>query len=84
MDHTDSQTDRQTDRFTDRQTDRREYRQACVQTDRSLALLRHFSANACLFPVCALHLAAVTTVEGIGSVAGKLHPVQVSGSAQYR
>uniref|UniRef100_A0A8C7F7Y5 Xanthine dehydrogenase n=1 Tax=Oncorhynchus kisutch TaxID=8019 RepID=A0A8C7F7Y5_ONCKI len=27
-------------------------------------------------PLCSLHHCAVTTVEGIGSVAGKLHPVQ--------
>uniref|UniRef100_A0A667YLH0 Xanthine dehydrogenase/oxidase n=1 Tax=Myripristis murdjan TaxID=586833 RepID=A0A667YLH0_9TELE len=36
----------------------------------------HYSANACLAPLCSLHLVAVTTVEGIGSVARKLHPVQ--------
>ena len=35
--------------------------------------------NACLTPVCAVHGAAVTTVEGIGSVEKGLHPVQVSG-----
>ncbi|XP_041821919.1 xanthine dehydrogenase/oxidase isoform X2 [Chelmon rostratus] len=38
--------------------------------------LLHFAVNACLAPVCSLHLVAVTTVEGIGSVARKLHPVQ--------
>ncbi|KAA0711294.1 Xanthine dehydrogenase/oxidase [Triplophysa tibetana] len=32
--------------------------------------------NACLAPLCSLHHCAVTTVEGIGSVASKLHPVQ--------
>uniref|UniRef100_A0A3B4ZW22 Xanthine dehydrogenase/oxidase n=1 Tax=Stegastes partitus TaxID=144197 RepID=A0A3B4ZW22_9TELE len=36
----------------------------------------HYAVNACLAPVCSLHLVAVTTVEGIGSVARKLHPVQ--------
>lgn len=36
----------------------------------------HLAVNACLAPVCSLHLAAVTTVEGIGSTARKLHPVQ--------
>ncbi|KAJ4918267.1 hypothetical protein JOQ06_029504, partial [Pogonophryne albipinna] len=36
----------------------------------------HHSVNACLLPLCSLHLVAVTTVEGIGSVARKLHPVQ--------
>ncbi|KAE8278574.1 Xanthine dehydrogenase/oxidase Xanthine dehydrogenase [Larimichthys crocea] len=38
--------------------------------------LLHHAINACLAPVCSLHLVAVTTVEGIGSVARKLHPVQ--------
>ncbi|KAL7987417.1 hypothetical protein Chor_006336 [Crotalus horridus] len=37
---------------------------------------RHYSANACLFPICALHHVAVTTVEGIGSTKTRLHPVQ--------
>uniref|UniRef100_A0A3B4BDX9 2Fe-2S ferredoxin-type domain-containing protein n=1 Tax=Periophthalmus magnuspinnatus TaxID=409849 RepID=A0A3B4BDX9_9GOBI len=36
----------------------------------------HLAVNACLAPLCSLHLAAVTTVEGIGSTARKLHPVQ--------
>ncbi|KAM4601996.1 aldehyde oxidase 6 isoform 2-T2 [Polymixia lowei] len=36
----------------------------------------HYSANACLLPVCQLHGAAVTTVEGIGSTKTRLHPVQ--------
>uniref|UniRef100_A0A672JWK1 [2Fe-2S]-binding domain-containing protein n=1 Tax=Sinocyclocheilus grahami TaxID=75366 RepID=A0A672JWK1_SINGR len=36
----------------------------------------HSSVNACLLPVCQLHGAAVTTVEGIGSTKTKLHPVQ--------
>ncbi|XP_018522645.1 xanthine dehydrogenase/oxidase [Lates calcarifer] len=38
--------------------------------------LLHYAVNACLAPLCSLHLVAVTTVEGIGSVARKLHPVQ--------
>uniref|UniRef100_A0A3B4A7D1 2Fe-2S ferredoxin-type domain-containing protein n=1 Tax=Periophthalmus magnuspinnatus TaxID=409849 RepID=A0A3B4A7D1_9GOBI len=36
----------------------------------------HLAVNACLAPLCSLHLAAITTVEGIGSTAQKLHPVQ--------
>ncbi|XP_040295315.1 aldehyde oxidase-like isoform X2 [Bufo bufo] len=36
----------------------------------------HYSANACLLPICALHGAAITTVEGIGSATSRLHPVQ--------
>uniref|UniRef100_A0AAR2JFA5 xanthine dehydrogenase n=1 Tax=Pygocentrus nattereri TaxID=42514 RepID=A0AAR2JFA5_PYGNA len=38
--------------------------------------IHHFSVNACLMPVCQLHGAAVTTVEGIGSTKTRLHPVQ--------
>ncbi|VDP21748.1 unnamed protein product [Heligmosomoides polygyrus] len=39
--------------------------------------IRHFSANSCLMPVCAVFGKAVTTVEGLGSVVSKkLHPVQ--------
>ncbi|XP_051979767.1 aldehyde oxidase 6 [Xyrauchen texanus] len=38
--------------------------------------INHFSVNACLLPVCQLHGAAVTTVEGIGSTKNKIHPVQ--------
>ncbi|NP_001292540.1 aldehyde oxidase [Takifugu rubripes] len=38
--------------------------------------IRHLSANACLLPICQLHGAAVTTVEGIGSTKTRLHPVQ--------
>ncbi|XP_075451587.1 xanthine dehydrogenase/oxidase isoform X2 [Ascaphus truei] len=36
----------------------------------------HYSANACLAPICSLHHTAVTTVEGIGSTKTRLHPVQ--------
>ncbi|XP_061631491.1 aldehyde oxidase 6 isoform X1 [Phyllopteryx taeniolatus] len=36
----------------------------------------HYSANACLLPICQLHGAAVTTVEGIGSTKTRIHPVQ--------
>ncbi|XP_066603767.1 xanthine dehydrogenase [Prorops nasuta] len=38
--------------------------------------ITHVAVNACLTPVCAVHGAAVTTVEGIGSTRTKLHPVQ--------
>ncbi|CAI5770855.1 dehydrogenase oxidase [Podarcis lilfordi] len=44
--------------------------------DRSQKKTIHFSANACLFPICALHHVAVTTIEGIGSTKTRLHPVQ--------
>ncbi|XP_053315311.1 xanthine dehydrogenase/oxidase [Spea bombifrons] len=40
------------------------------------AKIEHYSANACLAPVCSLHQCAVTTVEGIGSTKTRLHPVQ--------
>nr|XP_012594522.1 aldehyde oxidase 2 isoform X3 [Microcebus murinus] len=38
--------------------------------------IRHFSVTACLVPICSLYGAAVTTVEGIGSIKTRLHPVQ--------
>lgn len=43
--------------------------------DQAFNTPRHFSANACLTPICALDGYHVTTVEGI-SGAGGLHPVQ--------
>ena len=43
----------------------------------TLTLTRHFSANGCLMPLCAVDGMAVTTVEGIGSTKTVLHPVQV-------
>ncbi|XP_030304646.1 xanthine dehydrogenase/oxidase isoform X3 [Calypte anna] len=36
----------------------------------------HYTANACIFPVCALHHVAVTTIEGIGNTKSRLHPAQ--------
>ena len=44
----------------------------------TLTLIRHFSANGCLLPLCAVDGMAVTTVEGIGSTKTALHPVQVN------
>ncbi|TMS38408.1 hypothetical protein L596_005140 [Steinernema carpocapsae] len=39
--------------------------------------IRHYSANACLTPVCAVFGKSVTTIEGLGStVSKKLHPIQ--------
>uniref|UniRef100_A0A2K6KE62 Aldehyde oxidase n=1 Tax=Rhinopithecus bieti TaxID=61621 RepID=A0A2K6KE62_RHIBE len=38
--------------------------------------IRHFSVTACLMPICSLHGAAVTTVEGVGSIKTRLPPVQ--------
>lgn len=38
--------------------------------------IQHFSANACLTPLCALDGCAVTTIEGIGNMKQGLHPVQ--------
>ncbi|KAG7215692.1 hypothetical protein INR49_022049 [Caranx melampygus] len=40
------------------------------------SITRHYSANACLLPMCQLHGAAVTTVEGVGSTRTRIHPVQ--------
>uniref|UniRef100_A0A8C8VRY5 xanthine dehydrogenase n=1 Tax=Peromyscus maniculatus bairdii TaxID=230844 RepID=A0A8C8VRY5_PERMB len=42
----------------------------------STKTIRHHPVNACLTPICSLHGAAVTTVEGIGSTTTRLHPVQ--------
>lgn len=36
----------------------------------------HYPATACLLPICSLHMMAVTTTEGIGNSATRLHPVQ--------
>ncbi|XP_058793024.1 xanthine dehydrogenase-like isoform X2 [Phymastichus coffea] len=44
--------------------------------DRKKDKIIHVAANACLTPVCAMHGMAVTTIEGIGSIRTKLHPVQ--------
>ncbi|XP_071079367.1 xanthine dehydrogenase/oxidase-like [Haliotis cracherodii] len=44
--------------------------------DKTSEKIRHYSANACILPLCCLHGMAVTTVEGIGSIKTRLHPVQ--------
>ncbi|KAM6178134.1 aldehyde oxidase 2 [Rhynchocyon petersi] len=44
--------------------------------DPSSKKIRHFSVTACLVPICSLHGMAVTTVEGIGSINARIHPVQ--------
>uniref|UniRef100_A0A8C4XVI6 Aldehyde oxidase 1 n=1 Tax=Falco tinnunculus TaxID=100819 RepID=A0A8C4XVI6_FALTI len=41
-----------------------------------LLTIAHYSANACLLPICSLYGAAVTTVEGVGSTKTRIHPVQ--------
>ncbi|XP_048342384.1 aldehyde oxidase 3-like [Sphaerodactylus townsendi] len=38
--------------------------------------IHHFPANSCLLPLCSLHGAAITTVEGVGNTKTKLHPIQ--------
>ncbi|XP_053554694.1 aldehyde oxidase 1-like [Bombina bombina] len=38
--------------------------------------IMHYPATACLLPICSLHGMAVTTTEGIGNSATRLHPVQ--------
>ncbi|KAM9548268.1 aldehyde oxidase 2-like [Guaruba guarouba] len=40
--------------------------------------IQHHPANSCLLPICSLHGAAVTTVEGVGSINDRIHPIQVS------
>ncbi|XP_006889202.1 PREDICTED: aldehyde oxidase-like [Elephantulus edwardii] len=44
--------------------------------DPSSKKIRHFSVTACLVPICSLHGTAVTTVEGVGSIKTRIHPVQ--------
>ena len=44
--------------------------------DAASGSINHYSANACLTPVCACDGLAVTTVEGIGGMEAGLHPVQ--------
>ena len=48
-----------------------------IKASLNLTQERHFSANGCLLPLCAVDGMAVTTVEGIGSTKTALHPVQV-------
>ncbi|XP_021256520.1 aldehyde oxidase 3-like [Numida meleagris] len=38
--------------------------------------IRHHPANSCLLPICSLHGAAVTTVEGVGSIKNRINPIQ--------
>ncbi|XP_073927459.1 aldehyde oxidase 4 isoform X2 [Castor canadensis] len=38
--------------------------------------IHHYPATACLVPICSLYGAAVTTVEGVGSIKTRVHPVQ--------
>ncbi|XP_062958710.1 aldehyde oxidase 4 [Cynocephalus volans] len=38
--------------------------------------IHHYPATACLLPICSLYGAAVTTVEGVGSIKTRIHPVQ--------
>ena len=46
------------------------------QYDRKQDKVLHYSANACLTPLCSVDGMAVTTVEGIGSTRTVLHPCQ--------
>ncbi|XP_057603207.1 aldehyde oxidase 4-like isoform X2 [Hippopotamus amphibius kiboko] len=38
--------------------------------------IRHYPVTACLVPICSLYGLAVTTVEGVGSIKTRIHPVQ--------
>ncbi|KAH9509471.1 hypothetical protein Btru_045986 [Bulinus truncatus] len=44
--------------------------------DTTLSIIKHYAVNSCLAPLCAVHGIAVTTIEGIGSMRSKLHPLQ--------
>uniref|UniRef100_A0A8C9L858 Aldehyde oxidase n=1 Tax=Pavo cristatus TaxID=9049 RepID=A0A8C9L858_PAVCR len=39
--------------------------------------IQHHPANSCLLPICSLHGAAVTTVEGVGSIKNRINPIQI-------
>ncbi|XP_077926154.1 aldehyde oxidase 2-like [Halichoerus grypus] len=47
-----------------------------LKRDPLSAKIRHFSITACLVPICSLDGAAVSTVEGVGGISTRLHPVQ--------
>ncbi|XP_070789374.1 aldehyde oxidase isoform X1 [Pituophis catenifer annectens] len=38
--------------------------------------IHHYPANSCLFPLCSIHGAAITSVEGVGTTKTKLNPIQ--------
>ncbi|XP_057359695.1 aldehyde oxidase 4-like isoform X2 [Manis pentadactyla] len=38
--------------------------------------IHHYPVTACLVPICSLYGAAITTVEGVGSIKTRIHPVQ--------
>ncbi|XP_025022291.1 aldehyde oxidase [Python bivittatus] len=38
--------------------------------------IQHYPANSCLLPLCSVHGAAITTVEGVGTTKTKLNPIQ--------
>ncbi|XP_064623693.1 xanthine dehydrogenase/oxidase-like [Lineus longissimus] len=44
--------------------------------ERGTKKIRHYAAVSCILPLVTLHNKAVTTVEGVGSIKTKLHPVQ--------
>jgi len=44
--------------------------------DRVAANIVHYSANACVIPVCSLHGLAVTTIEALGNTKTRLHQIQ--------
>ncbi|XP_064622319.1 xanthine dehydrogenase/oxidase-like [Lineus longissimus] len=44
--------------------------------EKSTKKIRHYAAVSCILPLVTLHNKAVTTVEGVGSIKTKLHPVQ--------
>eukprot|EP00256_Glycine_max_P054687 XP_014621575.1 xanthine dehydrogenase 1 isoform X3 [Glycine max] len=53
------------------------------QYDRILKKCSHYAINACLAPLYSVEGMHVITVEGLGSCKRGLHPVQVTGEAEY-
>uniref|UniRef100_A0A8C3L2F9 FAD-binding PCMH-type domain-containing protein n=1 Tax=Chrysolophus pictus TaxID=9089 RepID=A0A8C3L2F9_CHRPC len=48
----------------------------CLTPQFSFTPQRHHPANSCLLPISSLHGAAVTTVEGVGSIKNRINPIQ--------
>ncbi|CAI5956571.1 unnamed protein product, partial [Closterium sp. NIES-64] len=54
-----------------------------LRVDASTGMISHCAVNACLAPLYSVEGAAVVTVEGIGSMRGRLHPVQAALSSSH-
>uniref|UniRef100_A0A669QKW2 FAD-binding PCMH-type domain-containing protein n=1 Tax=Phasianus colchicus TaxID=9054 RepID=A0A669QKW2_PHACC len=55
---------------------KKKIKKSCLTPQFSFTPQRHHPANSCLLPICSLHGAAVTTVEGVGSLKNRINPIQ--------